>query len=125
MGLHTDLDAYKTGYELLKKTMPIVQNMEKQFKEVMGKDIAKETGRLLRLVYRANVAADKVPHLAQLQEHVKYVEMLLQLSLDMGKISPRQFFGLTKLTESLGKQTTAWKNSSLKRPPHGGQGRHV
>ena len=124
MALHTELDVYKTGYGLLQKVTLLVENMERKFKHLIGEEIARETVKLLILVYRANVAANKVPHLDSLMERVKLVEMLVRLSLDMGKISPKQYFATIKLTESIGKQTAKWRAWSAQRPSHGGQGRH-
>ncbi|WP_234775224.1 four helix bundle protein [Paraburkholderia tropica] len=124
MALHTQLDVYKTGYDLLGRVTTLVENMERTFKRLIGEEIVRESAKLLILVYRANVAEDKVPHLTHLMERVKLVELLLRLALDMGKISPRQYWGVTRMTESISKQTTAWKKHSAKRPLHGGQGRH-
>ena len=92
--------------------------------DLIGEEIVRESSKLLILVYRANVADDKVPHLSLMVEKVKLVELLLRLSLDMQKISPKQYWGVTQLTESISKQATAWKKYAAKRPLHGGQGRH-
>ncbi|MGK2829191.1 four helix bundle protein [Ralstonia pseudosolanacearum] len=124
MALHTELDVYKTGYDLFGKVTKIVANMERSFKHLIGEEIVRESSKLLLLVYRANVSDDKVPHLALMVEKVKLVELLLRLSLDMQKISPKQYWGVTQLTESISKQATAWKKYAAKRPLHGGQGRH-
>ncbi|MBN3848676.1 four helix bundle protein [Paraburkholderia sp. Ac-20342] len=125
MGLHTELDVYKTGYDLLTMVTKLVENMERKFKQLIGEKIADETSKLLILVYRANVAVNKVPHLDSLMERVKLVEMLLRLSLDMEKISPKQYYRAIKLTESVAKQTAKWRAWAAQRPSHGGQGRHV
>ena len=124
MALHTELDVYKTGYDLFGKVTKIVANMERAFKHLIGEEIVRESSKLLILVYRANVADDKVPHLSLMVEKVKLVELLLRLSLDMQKISPKQYWGVTQLTESISKQATAWKKYAAKLPLHGGQGRH-
>ncbi|RIJ84970.1 four helix bundle protein [Ralstonia solanacearum] len=124
MALHTELDIYKTGYDLFGKVTMIVANMERTFKRLIGEEIVRESSKLLILVYRANVAEDKVPHLANLVERVKLVELLIRLSFDMKKVSPKQYWAVTKLTESISKQATAWKKYAAKRPFHGGQGHH-
>ena len=124
MALHTELDIYKVGYQLLAKVTKLVKNMERDFKQLIGKEIATEAAKVLILVYRANVAENKVPHLVGLIEKVQMVELLTRLSLDMGKISPGQYAGVISLTTSIGKQANGWKKSSVNRPLHGGQGRH-
>ncbi|RDU99173.1 four helix bundle protein [Trinickia dinghuensis] len=125
MALHTELDIYKTGYDLFTRVTKIVENMKRPFKHLIGEEIVRETAKLLILVYRANIADDKAPHLSVLIEKVKLVELFLRLSLDDEKISPRQYYGTILLTQSIGKQASGWrKSSSVKRPSHGGQGRH-
>ena len=124
MALHTELDIYKVGYQLLGKVTKLVKNMERDFKQLIGKEIATESAKLLILVYRANIAENKVPHLISLIEKVQMVEVLTRLSLDMGKISPGQYAGVIELTSSIGKQANGWKKSSVNRPLHGGQDRH-
>ncbi|MGU2444390.1 four helix bundle protein [Burkholderia cenocepacia] len=126
MALHTELDIYKTGYDLFARVTKIVENMKRPFKHLIGEEIVRETAKLLILVYRANVADDKVPHLSMLIERVKLIELLLRLSLDDEKISPRQYHGTISLTQSISKQAVGWrKSSSAKRPLHGGQVRYA
>jgi hypothetical protein len=124
MALHTDLDVYKTSYDLYDRVVTIVENMERRFKVLIGKRIADETADLFVLIQRANVADDKTPHLQHLQERVKLIEMMFRLALDRREISSRQHWRIIELTQSIGRQVTAWKKSSAKRPFHGGQGRH-
>ncbi|XLV70930.1 four helix bundle protein (plasmid) [Ralstonia syzygii subsp. celebesensis] len=102
----------------------IVANMERTFKRLIGEEIVRESAKLLILVYSANIAEDKVPYLSRLIERLRLVEALLRLSWDMKKISPKQYWSVTQLTESISKQATAWKKYAAKRPLHGGQGRH-
>ncbi|QTD88791.1 four helix bundle protein [Burkholderia anthina] len=123
MALHTELDIYKVGYQLLGKVTILVKNMERDFKRLIGEEIARESAKVLILVYRANIASNKVPHLTDLVERVQMIEVLLRLSMDMGKISPGQYAGVVKLTTSIGKQANGWRKSA-NRPHHGGQGRH-
>ncbi|VVE90771.1 four helix bundle protein [Pandoraea bronchicola] len=123
MALHTDLDIYKTGYELLTKVAGIVKNMERSFKHLIGEDIVDETKKLLLLVYRANVAEDKIPHLTLLIERVKLVEMLFMLAWDMKEITDRQYWAVINLTGSISKQTIKWREWAASRPSHGGSRR--
>ena len=124
MALHTELDVYKTGYDLLKKVTATVKNMERSLKRLIGEDIVDETKKLLILVYRANVADDKVPHLSLLIERVKLVELLFRLAWDSNEISDRQYYAVIRLTESIGKQAVRWREWSAQRPSHGGSRCH-
>jgi len=120
MALHTELDVYKTGFDLFKKVTGIVKNMERSFKRLIGEKIVEEMAKLLILIYRANVAEDKVPHQSQLIERVKLVESLFRLAWDLKEITDRQYWSVINLTESIGKQAVGWRKSSAKRPSHGG-----
>ncbi|WP_104656566.1 four helix bundle protein [Ralstonia insidiosa] len=124
MALHSELDIYKVGYQLLGKVTKLVENMERNFKRLIGEEIVRESAKVLILVYRANISSNKVSHLTDLIEGVQMVEVLLRLSMDMKKISPGQYAGVIQLTTSIGKQANGWKGYSANRPHHGGQGRH-
>ncbi|WP_028204978.1 four helix bundle protein [Paraburkholderia nodosa] len=124
MALHTELDVYRTGYDLLTKVTGMVKNMERSFKRLIGEDIVDETKKLLILVYRANVAEDKVPHLSMLIERVKLVELLFRLAWDMHEITDRQYWSVIRLTESISKQAVKWREWAARRPSHGGSRRH-
>ncbi|OXI42445.1 four helix bundle protein [Burkholderia aenigmatica] len=124
MSLHTELDVYKTGYDLLTKVTSMVKNMERSFKRLIGEEIVDETKKLLLLVYRANVADDKVPHISMLIERVKLVEMLFRLSWDMKEITDRQYWAVIRLTESIAKQAVKWREWAARRQSHGGSSRH-
>ncbi|PRF55365.1 four helix bundle protein [Burkholderia multivorans] len=123
MALHTELDIYKVGYQLLGKVTNLVKNMQRDFKRLIGEEIVRESAKVLILVYRANIASNKAPHLLELIERVQMIEVLLRLSMDMEKISPAQYAEVVKLTRSIGKQATGWRKSAS-RPHHGGQGHH-
>ena len=47
MALHTELDVYKTGYDLFGKVTKIVANMERAFKHLIGEEIVRESSKLL------------------------------------------------------------------------------
>ncbi|VWC78406.1 hypothetical protein BLA17378_03740 [Burkholderia aenigmatica] len=124
MALHTELDVYKTGYDLLTKVTGMVKNMERSFKRLIGEEIVDETKKLLLLVYRANVDDDKVPHISMLIERVKLVEMLFRLSWDMKEITDRQYWAVIRLTESIAKQAVKWREWAAHRQSRGGSRRH-
>jgi len=124
MALHTETDAYKTGFELFKTVTAMVKNMERSFKQLIGTKIINEMGEVVTLVYRANVADDKVPYLSKLIERVKLIESLFQLAWDTNEITDRQYARVIQLTTSISKQAVKWREWSANRPSHGGSRRH-
>lgn len=129
MALHTQLPIYRAAYELLDIVTDLVKNMPRDFKRSIGEKINTECIEIMVLVFRANVAADKSPHLTELIERLQVIELLLRLSMDkrLGTnqrlISRDGYARAVEQTTSIGKQANGWKNAA-NRPLRGGQGRH-
>jgi hypothetical protein len=68
------------------------------------------------LIYRANVARDKVPHLSELLERVQLAELLLRLSRDKRFVSTTQYARAIALTAAIGKQANGWRKASASSP---------
>lgn len=66
MATHTQLPIYKAAYSLLDVVMDLVKNIPRDFKRLIGEEIAKESSAIMILVFRANVAQDKEPYLLKL-----------------------------------------------------------
>ena len=81
MALTTALPIYKTTYDLLTVVTPLTANMPRAHKATLGKRLAEESMDLVVLIYRANSARDKAPHLQQLLERMQVVELLLRLAM--------------------------------------------
>ncbi|MBB0034721.1 four helix bundle protein [Ralstonia pickettii] len=123
MALHTNLPIYKAAYGLLDVVTDLVKNMARDFKRSIGEKISAECIEIMVLVFRANVAADKGPHLGELIERLQVIELLLRLGMDKRLISLPAYAKAVEITTSIGKQANGWKKSA-NRPLHGGQGRH-
>ena len=67
---------------------------------------------VLVLIYRANSAIDKAPHLTEVIERLQVMELLLRLSMDMRFISQGQYATAIKATDSIGKQANGWRKKS-------------
>ncbi|CAN7640406.1 four helix bundle protein [Paraburkholderia terricola] len=123
MAIHTQLPIYKVAYDLLDVVTDLVKNMQRDFKRSIGEKINVECIEITVLVFRANVAQDKVPHLMELLERLQVIELLVRLAMDKRLISRPAYANAVELTTSIGKQANGWRNSAL-RPLRGGQGRH-
>lgn len=124
MAIHTHLPIYKAAYMLFDVVMGAVKNMPRDTKGNMGKRMMDESVEITILVFRANVASDKSPHLDELLERVQVIELILRLGMDKRMISRDVYANAVEQTTSIGKQATGWKKSAANRPLHGGQGSH-
>ena len=119
MAIHTELPIYKVAYTLLDVVTDLVKNMQRDFKRTIGEKIAVECVEITILVFRANVAQDKAPHLMELIERLQVINLMLRLATDKRLISRPAYASAVELTTSIGKQANGWRRSAL-RPPHGG-----
>ncbi|NHR08379.1 four helix bundle protein [Chromobacterium haemolyticum] len=116
MALHTQLPIYKVTYDLLALITKLTASMPRDFKRSLGDDLRKECVTLSILVYRANAARNKVPHLVELLEHLQVVELTLRLSVDMRLISHGQYAAAIELTDKVGKQAQGWRKHAAASP---------
>ncbi|WP_259393778.1 four helix bundle protein, partial [Ralstonia pickettii] len=78
----------------------------------IGEKISAECIEIMVLVFRANVAADKAPHLGELIERLQVIELLLRLGMDKRLISRPAYAKAVEITTSIGKQANGWKKSA-------------
>ena len=123
MAIHTQLSIYKTTYDLLDVVTDLAKNMNRDFKRSIGEKISAECIEITILVFRANVAQVKEPHLVELIERLQVIELMLRLAMDKRLISKGSYAKAVEYTTSIGKQANGWRNAA-KRLIHGGQGRH-
>ena len=123
MAIHTQLPIYKVAYSLLDVVMDLVKNMPRDFKRLIGEEIAQESVAIMILVFRANVSQEKEPHLVKLIERLQVIELMLRLATDKRLISKGAYANAIELSTSIGKQANGWRRAAT-RPLHGGQGRH-
>jgi hypothetical protein len=124
VALHTQLPIYRAAYALLDVVTDLIKNMPRDFKRSIGEKISGECIEIMVLVFRANVAADKSPHLTELLERLQVIELLLRLGMDKRLIARAAYAGAIEQTTSIGKQANGWKRSADNRPLRGGQGFH-
>lgn len=116
MALHTSLPIYKVAYDLLSVATDVVRNMPRDYKASIGARIREECVDLVVLIFRANCARDKVPHLDQILERLQVAELLFRLSRDKRFISTKQYAEAIELTSQVGKQATGWRKHSAASP---------
>ncbi|WP_375861424.1 hypothetical protein [Burkholderia stagnalis] len=100
MALHTQLPIYRAAEDLLDVVTDVVTNMQRNFKRSVGEKINFECIEIIVLVYRANVAGDKSPHLTELIERLQVINLLLRLGLNKRKVDIRYVDDFIFLHES-------------------------
>lgn len=113
MAIHTQLPIYKVAYNLLDVVTDLVKNMPRNFKASIGEKVNGECVEIVVLIFRANCARDKAPHLGELIERLQVIDLLLRLARDKQLISTGQYAKAIELTGSIGKQATAWRKAAL------------
>lgn len=112
MAIHTNLPIYKVAYDLLDVITDLSKNMPRDFKQSIGGKLRDECVEIVVAIFRANVSADKSPHLISLVERLQVSELLLRLSRDKRLISTGQYARAIEITSNIGKQANGWRRSS-------------
>ncbi len=113
MALHTELPIYKVAYDLLDAITDLAKNMPRDFKQSIGGKLRDEGVEIVTLIFRANCAREKAPHLEKLIERLQVSELLLRLSRDKRLISTGQYAKAIELTNKVGKQAGGWRRSAM------------
>jgi len=124
MALHKDLPIYKAAYDLFGVAVEITKNFPRDFKRLMGDKVREECVEIIVLIFKANVAAQKILYIDLLLERLQVIELILRLSRDKRFISTKQYAGVIEITESIGKQASRWKKQQAV-PPDGGPPRQL
>lgn len=117
MAAANNLPIYKVAYDLFGIVTDAVRNMPRDVKHLVGARIATESMDIVVLIFRANEARDKVPHLSELLERLGVLNLLLRLARDKQFIATKQYAAAISLTDQVGKQAGGWKKASSASSP--------
>lgn len=119
MALHHELPIYKAAYDLLGMAVDLTRNIPRDFKRQLGDVMRDECVQMMVLIFRANVATHKTPHIEELLERLEVVNLLLRVFVDKRFISKPQYAQAIALTGSIGKQAGGWRKHSAALPVSG------
>lgn len=117
MAIHTQLNIYRTAYELLLVSVDYVGQMPRQYKPAFGKSLSELAVAMILQIRAANIAQNKAPHLDVLLERLSEFETLLRIFVDKRWISKNDYAKAVELTQSVGKQANGWKGKPRATPP--------
>jgi hypothetical protein len=123
MGLHSDLEIYKTVFELLKLVAKFCKHMNRDYRQILGGELRDHCLKITTLILRANIAQVKEPYLLEIIERKETAELLIRLMCDLVLISRDDYAAAIALTASIGKQANGWRTQQS-RQTHEGQGHH-
>lgn len=110
------LPVYKVAYDLFGVITGAVRNIPRDLKQIVGSRLANEAMAIVMLIFRANSAANKVPHLDELLERLEVINLLLRLAHDMQLIGIKPYAAAIALTDQVGKQVGGWRKHSASSP---------
>ena len=113
MALHFETKIYAAVVDLGKAVIPVIRNMNRDVKQLLGRMIVDEVLWMGVLIMRINKApgAQRQPMIEELIEHLELVQMNLRLCRELKYITPSAWAASLPLVESIGKQAYGWRDS--------------
>ena len=118
MGLYSELPVYRDSYNLLIEIYQLTNKFSRDYKYSLGQDMKRDALNLFRNLYRANRALDKKQDLENFLDDFELLKMEIRLCVDMRLLPLKKMAQISLLTDSIGKQITAWRNKSREKNLH-------
>lgn len=112
MALYYDLPVYRDTYKLILLIFQYTKDFTREYKYTLGQDMKHDAMVLVRDIYRANKSRDKQVYLETLLDDFELLKLQIRLCHDLKLMNSKQMAEISILTDSIGKQTTAWKNKN-------------
>ena len=115
MALYYNLPIYKASYKLMTMLFGYSSSFSREYKYTVGQDMKNEGLSLIKNIYRANKAADKIAALGQAREDLEMIRLLTRLMQDFGQLSLKKFVEINQAIEEVSKQLASWEKYSKAR----------
>lgn len=112
MALSHELPIYREVYRLILLLFEYTSHFSREYKYTLGQDMKRDGIKLVRSIYRANRHKEKRQYLEEFLDNFEILKLEIRLCVDLKLITIKKQSALSLLLESIGKQATAWKNSS-------------
>ena len=83
MALYYELQVFKDVYTLVQKVFIYTQEFPREYKYTLGQDMKRDAIQLVRSIYRANKAQDKVVYLEAFLDDFELLKFEIRLCVDM------------------------------------------
>ena len=112
MAIYSELPVYRDSYRLLLEIYKVTNTFSREYKFSLGQDMRRDTLSLFRNLYRANKNQDKRVFLEAFLDDFELLKLQIRVCLDLKLLSYKKMAEIAMITDSTGKQITAWKNRS-------------
>ena len=110
--LYDGLPVFADVYSLTKLVFVCTQDFPREHKYTLGQDMKRDCLLLLRTIYRANKSRDRHAVLDGFLDDFELLKLEVRLSADLKLLSLKKQAELARLTDSVGRQITGWRNAS-------------
>jgi len=83
MVLYYELQVFKDVYTLVQKVLLYTQDFPREYKFTLGQDMKRDSIQLVKSIYRANKAKDKIIYLETFLDDFELLKFEIRLCLDM------------------------------------------
>lgn len=115
MALYYNLPIYRASYKLAKMLFSASSHFAREYKYTAGQELKNEGLILIKNIYRANKATDKVAHIGQARENLEIIRLFLRLMQDFNQLSLKVFVEINLTVEEVSKQLVDWEKYSKKK----------
>lgn len=113
MALSEELPVYKASYDLLERLVDLAKDLPKFFRYSIGTRMVDLCLDILALIYQANMNKEqRTEALTALLISQRQLLMLLRVCYHQKALSAGRYAELMKLLDSIGRQTTAWRQKN-------------
>jgi hypothetical protein len=114
-----ELPIYKKTLELVDVLLDSSEKFSRFFRYTIGESLVNRSIELLDLIMRINMEysslEDRISFAENFIREFNMVKTLIRICIEKHEISLNKGGEISMLTESIGKQSTAWKNSLIKK----------
>ena len=109
MALYYNLPIYRASYKLTVMLFASSSGFAREYKYTIGQQMKDEAMGLIKNIYRANKAVDKIAHIEAAREKVEMIRLQLRLMQDFNQVGLKQFVGINQGLEEVSKQLVLWE----------------
>ena len=114
MALYYNLPIYKASYRLVFILFTNSSNFSREYKYTVGQKLKDEGLLLIKNLYRANKATDKLTSITEARENLEMIRLFLRLMQDLDQLSLKKFVEISLVAEEVSKQLVLWEKYNKK-----------